>query len=319
MILQILLFFIGLSLILIGANSLVDGSSSLAKKMGVSEFVIGLTIIGIGTSAPEMVVSLIGSVKGNADIAVGNVLGSNIFNALIILGVTSFIFPMQISDRNKKKDIPFLILTTLLVIVLGINHTLFGLGKNSLDRIDGIVLLLLFVFYIINSFRIKNDDQPDSDQPIKLRKTGVSVIMILLGIGALVLGGNLFVDSAVNIAKYLHVSDKFIAITILAVGTSLPEFATSIIAATKKRGQMALGNVIGSNMFNLLWILGCSSVIHPLSFDKIMPMDLIMLLLSAVVILTSAFMFKKKQIDKFDGMFFLAIYGCYFVWLVMNN
>ena len=140
MILQILLFFIGLSLILIGANSLVDGSSSLAKKMGVSEFVIGLTIIGIGTSAPEMVVSLIGSVKGNADIAVGNVLGSNIFNALIILGVTSFIFPMQISDRNKKKDIPFLILTTLLVIVLGINHTLFGLGKNSLGRIDGIVL-----------------------------------------------------------------------------------------------------------------------------------------------------------------------------------
>ena len=239
MALQILILIAGLLLILFGANWLVDGSSSIAKRFGISEFVIGLTIVGIGTSTPEMVVSFMSSFQGKADMAIGNIVGSNIFNTLMILGVTAIISPLAITESNLKRDIPLNIGVTVLLILLGMNLTLFGVGQNQLCRLDGVILLLIFAWYLWKSFKSDNADEEDGDG-IKEYKTIVSVLLIAAGLGGLVLGGRLFVNSATELAKMFGVSDKFIAITVMAAGTSMPELATCVVAALKGRGQLAL-------------------------------------------------------------------------------
>ena len=227
MLLQIVLFIIGLGLVVKGADWLVDGSSAIAKRLGISDFVIGLTIVGMGTSAPELVVSFIGAIQGNADIAIGNVIGSNIFNVLLILGVTAIICPMAITKINRRKDIPINIGITVLLLVLGMTHTLFGFGNDTLSRVDGLLFLVLFAIYIYMSFRFDTADDEAEDDGKKISKA-LSIFMIVGGLASLVFGGQLFVDSATKIAKMMGVSDKFIAITILAGGTSMPELATCI-------------------------------------------------------------------------------------------
>lgn len=318
MLLQIFLFLFGLILVVWGADALVDGASSIARKFGISEFVIGLTIVGMGTSAPEMVVSFIGAIGGNADIAVGNVIGSNIFNTLLILGLTAMILPMNITSLNLKKDIPINIVITVLLLVLGMNFSIFGCGANRLSRIDGLVLLALFCLYMYMSFRFDTPNN-NEEEPGETKKTGWAILLIVLGLNGLVVGGKLFVDSAVSIAKMLNVSDKFIAVTILAGGTSMPELATCIVAAVKKKGQLALGNIIGSNVFNILLILGGSALIHPLSLEQIGFVDLGILLLSSIVILTSAYIGKKNKIDRIDGIFFVLLEIAYMTWLIMEK
>ncbi|MDD6253733.1 MAG: calcium/sodium antiporter [Bacteroidales bacterium] len=317
MLLQIILFLFGLMLVVWGADALVDGASSIARKFGISEFVIGLTIVGMGTSAPEMVVSFIGAIGGNADIAVGNVIGSNIFNTLLILGLTAMILPMNITSLNLKKDIPINIVITVLLIVLGMNFSIFGCGDNRLSRIDGLVLLALFCIYMYISFRF--DVPNNEEEPVETKKTWWAILLIVLGLNGLVIGGKVFVDSAVTIAKMLNVSDKFIAVTILAGGTSMPELATCVVAAVKKKGQLALGNIIGSNVFNILLILGGSALIHPLSLDQIGFVDLGILLLSSLVILSSAYVGKKNKIDRVDGFFFVLLEIAYMTFLVMEK
>lgn len=317
MLLQIFLFLFGLMLVVWGADALVDGASSIARKFGISEFVIGLTIVGMGTSAPEMVVSFIGAIGGNADIAVGNVIGSNIFNTLLILGLTAMILPMNITSLNLKKDIPINIVITVLLIVLGMNFSIFGCGDNRLSRIDGLVLLALFCIYMYISFRF--DVPNNEEEPVETKKTWWAILLIVLGLNGLVIGGKVFVDSAVTIAKMLNVSDKFIAVTILAGGTSMPELATCVVAAVKKKGQLALGNIIGSNVFNILLILGGSALIHPLSLDQIGFVDLGILLLSSLVILSSAYVGKKNKIDRVDGFFFVLLEIAYMTFLVMEK
>ncbi|MGN1232945.1 MAG: calcium/sodium antiporter [Candidatus Cryptobacteroides sp.] len=317
MILQILILIAGLVLVVGGAEALVEGSSSVARKFGISEFVIGLTIVGMGTSAPEMVVSFIGAFQGKADIAVGNVIGSNIFNTMLILGITAIILPMQITKLNRKKDIPINIVVTVLLILLGINYSIFGIGADRLSRIDGAILLALFCVYMYLSFRY---DTPEaSDEEVKDRKLGWSILMIVAGLAALVLGGRFFVNSAESIARMLNVSDKFIAITILAGGTSLPELATCIVAAARKKGQLALGNIIGSNMFNILLILGGSAIINPLSLDNISLVDLGMLLMSALLIWSSIYVGQKNKIDKADGAILVLLDIAYMAWLIMKG
>ena len=316
MLVQILLLLVGLALVVFGADYLVEGASSIARKFGLSEFVIGLTIVGMGTSAPEMVVSFIGAAQGNADISIGNVIGSNIFNTLLILGLTAMILPMSITADNRKKDIPVNILITVLLIVLGLEATLFGIGTDGLSRLDGAILIALFIGYMILSFhQNKPAQEEEQSKPVK---PWLAVLMIIGGLAALVFGGNLFVDSATYIARSLGVSDKFIAITILAGGTSLPELATCIAAAVKKKGQLALGNIIGSNVFNILLILGGSALIHPLSFAGISYVDLGVLLACSLALLTSCWVGKKNQIDRLDGSLFLLLWAAYMAYLIIN-
>lgn len=318
MALQILILVGGLALILFGANWLVDGSSSIAKKFGLSEFVIGLTIVGIGTSAPEMVVSFMSAFQGKADMAIGNIVGSNIFNVLMILGVTALISPLAITKTNLRRDIPLNILVTVLLIVLGMNFTIFGKGNDLLCRIDGFILLAIFAWYLWKSFKSDNGDTREEGEGIKTYKTLTSVILIIAGLAGLVIGGRLFVDSATQLAKMFGVSDKFIAITIMAAGTSMPELATCVVAALKGRGQLALGNVLGSNIANILLILGGAAVISPLSFGSMTYVDLGVVLVAAVLIFLSAYCFKKKELDRIEASIFIILEICYMWYLIAH-
>ena len=318
MTLQIFILMAGLLLILFGANWLVDGSSSIAKRFGISEFVIGLTIVGIGTSTPEMVVSFMSSFQGKADMAIGNIVGSNIFNTLMILGVTALISPLAITKSNLKRDIPLNIIVTVMLILLGMNLTIFGKGQDQLCRIDGAILLALFAGYLWTSFKSDQGDSEEGGEGIKEYKNGVSVLMIIAGLAGLIVGGRLFVNSATELAKMFGVSDKFIAITIMAAGTSMPELATCVVAALKGRGQLALGNVLGSNIANILLILGGAALINPLSFAGMTYVDLGIILIGALVILASAFMFKKKELDRYEGAIFVLMEIGYMWYLIAN-
>ena len=318
MTLQIFILLAGLLLILFGANWLVDGSSSIAKRFGISEFVIGLTIVGIGTSSPEMVVSFMSSFQGKADMAIGNIVGSNIFNTLMILGVTALISPLSITNNNLKRDIPLNIAVTILLILLGMNMTIFGKGQDQLCRIDGAILLILFAYYLWASFKSDTGDSADEGEGIKEYKSGVSVLMVCAGLAGLIIGGKLFVNSATELAKMFGVSDKFIAITIMAAGTSMPELATCVVAAIKGRGQLALGNVLGSNIANILLILGGAALINPLSFGGMTIVDLGVVLFGAFLIFASAYMFKKKELDRYEGAIFVLMEIGYMWYLIAN-
>ena len=315
---QALILLGGLLLILFGANYLVDGSSSIAKKFGISEFVIGLTIVGIGTSTPEMVVSFLSSLQGKADMAIGNIVGSNIFNTMLILGVTAIIAPLTITKSNLKKDIPLNIIVTVLLILLGMHSTLFGIGVDQLSRIDGIILLGIFAWYLLSSFKSDNSDADEDGEGIVVRSGIVSTIMIIGGLAALIIGGKLFVNSATSLAQMFGVSDKFIAITVMAAGTSMPELATCVVAALKGRGQLALGNILGSNISNILLILGGSALISPLSFGGMTTVDLGAVLLCSVFILFSAYCFRKKALDRVEGIILLLMEAAYMWYLISN-
>lgn len=318
MIVQILILLAGLLLILFGANWLVDGSSSIAKRFGISEFVIGLTIVGIGTSTPEMVVSFLSSLQGKADMAIGNVVGSNIFNTLMILGITALIAPLTITKSNLKRDIPLNIAVTVLLIVLGMNFTLFGKGQDQLCRLDGAILLALFAWYLWKSFKSDKGEDGKEEEGMKEYTPLVSVLLIIAGLAGLIFGGRLFVNSATELARMFGVSDKFIAITIMAAGTSMPELATCVVAAMKGRGQLALGNILGSNISNILLILGGASLISPLSFNGMTTVDLGLILISSIFILASAYMFKKKALDRVEGAILLMMEAAYMWYLIVN-
>lgn len=322
MTIQFFILVAGLALILMGANWLVDGSSSIAKKTGMSEFIIGLTIVGIGTSTPEMVVSFISSIKGQTDMAIGNIVGSNIFNTLVILGITALICPLDITKESLKRDLPLNIGVTGLLIILGMKGSLFGLGDDSLTRIDGLIMLLILVLYFRlllrkpkNSIEIQ---EQESDESIKVFSTGKSVLFIIAGLAGLVIGGRLFVNAATEIALYYNMSQKFIALTIMAAGTSLPELATSVVAAIKGRGQLAMGNILGSNISNILLILGGSAVICPLSFGSMTAIDLGVVMIGAIFMFTSAYTFKSFKLDRFEAVILLLLEAGYMTWLFMN-
>lgn len=313
---QFFILIAGLLLILLGANYLVDGASSIAKRFGLSEFIIGVTIVGIGTSAPEMVVSFMSAIQGKADMAIGNIVGSNIFNTAMILGVTALIAPLTITRSNLRKDIPLNIIVTILLIALGMNFTITGLGKDQLSRIDGAILLGIFVWYLWSSFR--SDSADDEDEPIKQHSIAISILMITGGLAGLIFGGRLFVNSATEIARLFGVSDKFIAITVMAAGTSMPELATCVVAAIKGRGQLALGNILGSNISNILLILGGSAIISPLSFTGMTMADLGTVLGCSLFILLSAWLFKKKSLDRVEGAVLLLIEAGYMWYLISS-
>ena len=308
----------GLALVVFGADWLVDGASSIARRSGISEFVIGLTIVGFGTSCPELVVSVTGALAGNSDIAIGNVLGSNIFNTLLILGATALVMPITITRANLRRDIPITLGVTVLLVLAGKAFSLFGLGSGDvLSRWTGLAFLLIFALYIWSCFKF-DDKSADSKDEQKTFSLAGGIALVLVGLAGLVVGGKCFVEAATDLASNLGVSDKFIAITVLAGGTSLPELATCIVAAAKKKGQLALGNILGSNVFNILLILGCAAVIHPVSLAGINWVDLGTLLLSAVLVFFSAFFFIRNKVDRGDATLLLLTFIGYYIWLFIH-
>ena len=320
MIIQILILLGGLALILLGANSLVDGSSSIAKKFGISEFVIGLTIVGIGTSTPEMVVSFLSAFQGKSEMALGNVIGSNIFNILMILGVTTLISPITMSKENRVKDIPMNIIVTGALLLIWVLHSVLGIGANEISRFEGALMLAAFAAYLWMMFRSgSNSSEETSEEETKTYSTWMSLLMIVAGLACLIGGGKLFVNSATYIAQALNLSEKFIAITIMAAGTSLPELATCIVAARKGRNQMALGNVLGSNIANILMIVGGAAVISPLSLHAISIVDLSVMMIAGLVLWSSAYTIKRDRIDRREGLIFILIEVAYMVWLFIKG
>ena len=308
---NILLLLVGLGLVVLGADWLVNGASSIARRAGISEFVIGLTIVGFGTSCPELVVSLSGAIEGNSDISVGNVVGSNIFNVLFILGLTAMVLPVGMTDKNRRIDIPITLGVTILLVILGITGSMSG---PVISRWEGVLMLLVFSAYLFYCFKSDSKDEFSETQRDTLSITK-SIALTLTGLAGLIFGGDLFVDSATALARQIGVSDKFIAVTILAGGTSLPELATSLVAAIKGKEQLALGNIFGSNVFNAMMILGLSSVITPLSFASMTIVDIITLVLSAVLLLIWAYTGRKNRIDRREGAAMLLCYVAYNVFL----
>lgn len=308
----------GLVMILVGSDWLVDGASSIARKYGISEFVIGMTIVGIGTSMPELVSSVIAAVGGHGDMALGNVTGSNICNILLILGVTALISPIAYTTNNIRKDIPFAVLLFLFLLLVLYNGfgVLREMGVPGISRSDALYLLLIFVIFMIDSFKSAkngaNEEEEEDVKPIPLSK---AIILIMLGLGGLVFGGQVFVDHTVSVAERFQVSEAFISITLMAVGTSLPELATCIVAAIKGKNQLALGNIIGSNIFNISLIIGISALISPFEIQSISTIDMVMVLVAVLLLWLAAFTFKRKYLDRVEGIIFLLCYVGYIVYL----
>ena len=317
LLIQIVLLAVGLVLVVKGADFLVEGATDVARRFNVSEFVIGLTIVGFGTSCPELVVSVTGAVKGLSDVAAGNVVGSNIFNILLILGITPVITPVPILRENRRFDLPILIGVTVLLIALTAGDTIAGMSDRPvLGRWDGGLLLVIFVVYIIMCFKLGKSDGQPSGQAVATGHMWRSALYCVGGLAALVFGGRLFVDSATELARAAGLSEKFIAITILAVGTSLPELITSIVAARKNKIQLALGNIIGSCVFNILFILGCSALIHPVSMENIDIVDLVTLLGAPLLILLSCYTGRDNKVSRTDGVMMLVVLAAYMAWLI---
>jgi len=321
-----LLLFVGLGLLLLAANYLVDASVAIAQRAKISNFIIGLTIVGIGTSAPELFVSISSALKNSGDIAMGNVIGSNIANILLILGVTAMIFPFDIERLQRRRDIPFMIIATLFVTLIANDTILPGFTSNSLNRLDGIVLLVAFVAYmgwvIVQKGKDPKKALEDADEEATSSLTGKNPWLLwaiaVVSLVALIYGGNLFLDSAKNLARAWGMSEAVIAITIVAVGTSLPELVTAVIAATKKNPQLALGNVIGSNIFNLMFILGTASTVKPLSLVDINVWDYAVMLVAAIMLYVVIYTFKKDKMDRIEGVMFFVAYIAYTIYLLMR-
>lgn len=319
---DIFLLILGLALILGGANFLTDGSAALAERFRVPEFIVGLTIVAVGTSTPELVVSVLSAAAGNSDVAIGNIVGSNIFNVFLILGVCALIAPLPLTGGNIRRDLPFLTAVSVLLLLLT-SDRLLGLGEvDAIGRIDGIVMLLLYIALIRYTIRAERrtaaqaTQTTQTEKPQRSRSLWLIVVMIAGGLAGLIFGGELFLDSASAIARALGVSESVIAITLVAGGTSLPELASSVVSLLKGKSEMALGNVIGSNIANILLILGLSATIHPLTLGGITRIDLLTVLLSSVLLFVTAFTFRRKAVDRWEGAIFLVIYALYIGYLV---
>lgn len=314
-----ILFIIGFALLLKGAAWLVDGASSLAKKLGISALVVGLTVVAFGTSAPELIVNIFASVRGSADLAIGNVLGSNIFNILVILGISAAIYPLMVQRSTIWKEIPLSLLAAIMVWVLANDAFLDGDGAFSgLTRIDGIVLLAFFVIFLYYTVSIAKAPEAKGMQ-VKEFSIPQSLLFILMGLAGLVLGGKWIVDGAVAIATALGASEALIGLTIVAAGTSLPELATSAVAARKKNTDIAVGNIVGSNIFNIFFILGISATINPLPFQTALNADIGMVVVASVLLFAALFIGKRHLIERWQGAAFLAAYGAYLAFIIMRG
>ncbi len=313
-----LLIILGIVLVLKGADWLTEGAASLARKFNVPEIVIGLTIVAAGTSAPELFVSVASALQDTPDLAVGNVVGSNIMNTLLIVGVTAVVAPMTISRATVAKDIPFSAVASLLLIVLCLDtFASIDIAGNMISRIDGFIMLAGFTLFMVYTFSVaKSSPSADDARDKAVTPVWKSLLFIVIGLACLVVGSDVFVSSASSVAEQLGVSQSVIGLTIVAGGTSLPELATSVVAARKGQSAIAIGNVIGSNVFNILLILGVTSVICPMQIGGITIVDMGVMLLS--VLLVWLFSFTRYTVEKWEGVVLTLIYVAYTGWLLYN-
>lgn len=321
MFLDILLFILGIVLIIAGANYLTEGASALARRFGVSPLVVGLTIVAFGTSSPELIVSLLSALKGNSDIAMGNVVGSNIFNVLVIGGITALVTPITITRSTVRREIPLMILACLVLSVMALDRVFAGTGatENILSRSEGIVLLCFFLIFLTYTFAIAKGDPSDphtAPAPTKHYPLWLLVVFIIGGLGGLVLGGELFVDAASSIARTLGMSEGFIGLTIVAAGTSLPELATSVAAALKKEPEIAVGNIVGSNIFNVFFILGTTATITPIHIGGVSTLDFTMMSFAALLLYVFAVLFGQRVIKRAEGAVLFLCFVLYTAYLI---
>lgn len=308
---EYVLLIAGFVLLVKGADFLVDGASSIAKKLGISALVIGLTIVAFGTSAPELIVNIFASLQGNTDIAIGNIVGSNIANILLILGISSIIFPLSVTKGTAWKEIPLSLLAILAVAIMANDKIIDGSQSSVMTRGDGLILIAFFIIFLYYTYGISKVSGQSSENHVKDMAPLKAGFMVLLGLAGLTLGGKWIVDSAVLIATGLGVSQAIIGLTIIAVGTSLPELATSAMAAYKKNSDIAVGNIVGSNIFNIFWILGVSSVVSPLPFAGILNRDVAMAILATLLLFAFLFVGKRHTLERWQGFSFVAIYFLY--------
>jgi cation:H+ antiporter len=314
------LFIIGFLLLIKGADFLVDGATVIARILKVSDLVIGLTVVAFGTSFPELSVNIFASIKGNTEISIGNILGSNIFNILLILGVSAIIYPLKVSKGTVWKEIPLTLLAAVLLGVLANDKLIDGSSISVLTRIDGIVLLAFFVIFLCYIFGITRPPEiPEGDRPAKKHSLSKSISLVILGLFCLMIGARWTVNGAVKLALALGVSESLIGLTIVAAGTSLPELATSSVAAYKKNADIAVGNIVGSNIFNIFFILGISSVIRPLPFQAKNNIDIGATIISSLLLFIWMFTGKKRFLDRWEGIVFVFLYGVYMVFVILRG
>jgi cation:H+ antiporter len=318
MILPLILLAAGLALVFKGADFLVDGASSLAKRFRIPEIVIGLTIVAFGTSAPELVVNVFSSIAGKNELVLGNVIGSNVCNTLLILGAAGLIYPLDVLRNSVRKEIPFSFLVTLIFLFLANDHLLFKSAANRISRIDGVILLVLFGVFLYYTFGLSKIKSNGADE-IKLFSLPKTWIFIGLGFIGLFLGGKLVVDNAVIMARKLQVSEKLIGLTIVSIGTSLPELATSTVAAYKKRCDLAVGNVVGSNIFNILLILGISAEISPIRYNLAFNFDILAFGLGTLLLFIAMFTLKAHKLDRWEALILLVTYISYLVLVIARK
>ncbi len=317
MLLPFLLLFVGFVILIKGADFLVDGSASIAKKYNISNLAIGLTVVAFGTSTPELLVNIMSSVKGYNDAAFGNVIGSNILNLLFILGVSGLIYPLVVHRNTVSFEVPLSLIAVVVLFILVNDALLWGSGENNLSRMDGLILLVLFgIFMLYIARTMKNGLGDDEGTPVKLYSVWVSILFIVLGLALLVGGGSLVVDNAVAIAKHYGLSEKLIGLTILAAGTSLPELATSAVAAYRKNTDIAIGNVVGSCIFNIFLILGITGTIRSTPYNTIMNFDLYVLGASTVLLMIFMFTLNQRKLDRWEAFLMLIAYFAYTIILV---
>lgn len=311
-----ILFVVGFFILIKGANLVLDGASSLAKRLKISDLTIGLTIVAFGTSAPELIVSLIASLRGNTDIVIGNILGSNIFNTLLILGTSAIIYPLSVGEGTIWKEIPFGLLATIMIGILANDVLIDKNNFSGLTRIDGLVLIaffLIFMVYIFDIAKLERQKYSPTQKSFSILK---SSFFIGGGLFCLFFGGNWVVKSAVQIAKMWRVSETLIALTIVAAGTSFPELATSAVAAYKRNCEIAVGNIVGSNIFNVFFVLGAAAVLKPLPFKFELNLDILVNILCSLLLLLWMFVGKKHIMEKWQGVSFIFLYFIYLVFLI---
>jgi cation:H+ antiporter len=312
-----ILLVIGFVLLIKGAEFLVDGASAIAKRLNVSEIVIGLTIVAFGTSTPELVVNVASAIKGTAAISFGNIIGSNIINILLILGIAGLIFPIQTEKNTIWREIPFSLLAAIVLLIL-CNDLLLSQTSNFLSPGDGLILLVFFIIFIVYTFgipKIESRDEPE----VKSLSISKSVTFISAGLAALLIGGQLVVTNAIELASNLGLSEKLIGLTIVAIGTSLPELFTSAIAAYKRKPDIAIGNIVGSNIFNIFFILGITASISPLPFDTVLNIDILFLIFISFILFFTMFTGKKRTLDRWEAIVLLFLYAGYTAYLIIRG
>jgi cation:H+ antiporter len=312
-----LLFLVaGFVPLIYGANLLVNSASSLAKKLDIPNIVIGLTIVAFGTSSPELIVNIVASITADSDITLGNIVGSNIFNILVILGTSAIIFPLTVKTNTTWIEIPLCLLSAMVVLIMANGNVIDNVSVSVISRTDGILLLLFFLIFIGYNAKLMRSGSFNEEVIVKQYSIKKSIILIVLGLILLVAGGRIIVLFAAKLAQDIGISERIIALTIVSIGTSLPELATSVVAARKRNVDIAIGNIVGSNIFNVFFILGISAVINPISVKKMANLDLITNIIASILLFLFIFTGKGRKLERWEGIIFLFVYVVYIIILL---